>query len=226
MIKCIIIEDQPPAQRVLQKFINQMGELALLDTFSNPLVAREFLEDKDVSLIFLDIHLPKISGIDFLKSIPNHPQVILTTAFSDYAIESYQFNVVDYLLKPFTFERFSQAVQKAKGIVQLQMQNQEEHFFIKSGYDLIKIVKQEILYLKSDTDYTEIVTLSKIHLSTDSLKNWLEKLEDPFCQIHKSYIVNTNFIEKVTAQQVFLSVQEQALPLGRAYKKEFMKHFV
>ncbi|MGY5355389.1 LytR/AlgR family response regulator transcription factor [Wenyingzhuangia sp. IMCC45467] len=225
MIKCIIIEDQPPAQRILQKFIGQTMELELIGTFSNPLVAREFLAEHKVSLIFLDIHLPKISGIEFLKSTANHPHIILTTAFSDYAIESYKYNVVDYLLKPFTFERFSQAIQKAKGVVLTYETLQVDNFFIKSGYDMIKITKQEILYLKADIDYTEIITFSKVHLSTESLKYWLKKLKETFCQIHKSYIINTTYINKVSTHQVYLS-NGDVLPIGRAYKKEFVEKHI
>lgn len=225
MIKCIIIEDQPPAQRILQKFTNQIEGLELLGTFSNPLIAKEFLENQSVSLIFLDIHLPKISGIEFLKSIPNHPHIILTTAFSDYAIESYKYNVVDYLLKPFTFERFDKSIQKAKGVILAKETMAVDNFFIKSGYDLVKITKQEILYLKSDIDYIEIVTVSKVHLSTDSLKYWLGKLKENFCQIHRSYIVNTSYIDKVSTHHVHLS-NGDVLPLGRAYKKEFLGKYI
>ncbi|MFT5167549.1 MAG: two-component SAPR family response regulator, partial [Saprospiraceae bacterium] len=111
-MNCIIIEDQPPAQRILKKYINDIGSLNLIATFSDALQAMEFLKTEEVDLVFLDIHLPKISGIDFLKTMTNPPNVILTTAFSEYALESYEFNVVDYLLKPFSFQRFVKAVSK------------------------------------------------------------------------------------------------------------------
>jgi DNA-binding LytR/AlgR family response regulator len=114
MMHCIIIEDQPPAQRVLKKFIADMGQMELLGTFTDALQALEFLKANRVDLIFLDIHLPKISGIDFLKTLQTRPHVILTTAFPDYALESYEYDVVDYLLKPFSFERFVQAVAKVQ----------------------------------------------------------------------------------------------------------------
>ncbi len=109
-MNCIIIEDQPPAQRILKKYIQDIGSLHLKATFSDAIQAMEFLKTEAVDLIFLDIHLPKISGIDFLKAMQNPPHVILTTAFPDYALESYEFNVVDYLLKPFSFQRFVKAV--------------------------------------------------------------------------------------------------------------------
>ncbi|MGB5228874.1 MAG: response regulator, partial [Eudoraea sp.] len=111
-MNCIIIEDQPPAQRILKKFIEDIGSLQLKGVFSDAIQAMEFLKTNSVDLMFLDIHLPKISGIDFLRTMPNPPFVILTTAFSDYALESYDLNVVDYLLKPFSFQRFVKAVSK------------------------------------------------------------------------------------------------------------------
>ena len=111
-MNCIIIEDQPPAQRILKKFIEDIGSLQLKGVFSDAIQAMEFLKTNSVDLMFLDIHLPKISGIDFLRTMPNPPYVILTTAFSDYALESYELNVVDYLLKPFSFQRFVKAVSK------------------------------------------------------------------------------------------------------------------
>ena len=114
MMRCIIIEDQPPAQRVLKKYITDLGTIELAGTFPDALQAMEFLRKGEIDLIFLDIHLPKISGIDFLKTLVQKPNVILTTAFSDYALESYDYNVVDYLLKPFSFERFIKAVSKVR----------------------------------------------------------------------------------------------------------------
>lgn len=227
---CIIIEDQPPAQRILQKFIKDVGTLELKGTFADALNAITFLQEQQVDLIFLDIHLPKISGIDFLKTLKNSPKVILTTAFSDYALESYEYNVADYLLKPFSFQRFVQAVTKSavNEIVVEKEKTQEsnnEYFFIKQGYELVKVNSIDVLYIKSDTDYTEIITLQKTHLSSDTLKKWLEKLDDTvFCQIHKSYILNTKYLQKISGNQVYLTNKE-TLPIGRAYKELFLKHF-
>jgi len=234
MQTCIIIEDQPPAQRILQKFIADIGVLDLKATFSDALRAMQFMQNNKVDLIFLDIHLPKISGIDFLKTISNHPQIILTTAFSEYALESYEYNVVDYLLKPFSFQRFIQAVNKAQNSSSTTLyQNlkaskitSSETVFIKSGYDLIKVNVNEILFLKSDADYTEIITSEKTHLSSDSLKKWLEKLaSNSFCQIHKSYIINTEYMQKISGNQVFL-INEIVIPIGRAYKEKFTAKYL
>lgn len=230
---CIIIEDQPPAQRILQKFINDIGSLTLEGTFDNALEAIAFLQHNKIDLIFLDIHLPKISGMDFLKTLQNPPQIILTTAFSEYALESYEYNVVDYLLKPFSFQRFVQAVTKSVTMLHPEQSvpnttaqpPNDTTFFMKSGYDLIKMDSQQIYYIKSDADYTEVVTTTKTHLSAESLKEWLGKLDATFCQIHKSYIINTSHLEKVSGNQVYL-VNAQAIPIGRAYKEAFVQRYL
>ncbi|MDO5979176.1 LytR/AlgR family response regulator transcription factor [Flavivirga spongiicola] len=229
---CIIIEDQPPAQRLLQKYIKDMGSLELKGTFSSAIEAIAFLEETTVDLIFLDIHLPKISGMDFLKTQLNRSQVILTTAFSDYALESYEYNVVDYLLKPFSFQRFVQAVTKSasmsripKEVTKSQEKTRTNTFFIKSGHDLLKVSSKDVLYIKSDDDYTEVVTANKTYLSTDSLKGWLGKLGNSFCQVHKSYILNTTYLQKVSGNQIFLN-NEKIIPIGRAYKDSFLRNFL
>lgn len=232
-MNCIIIEDQPPAQRILKKYIEDIGTLTLKATFSNALEAMEFLKKESVELIFLDIHLPKISGIDFLKMMPNHPYVILTTAFSDYALESYEFNVVDYLLKPFSFQRFVKAVSKVP-LPNNNLTNTSKHkgekfrkeFFIKSGYEHIKISVDDIILIKSDTDYTEIYTFKKKYLSSESLKFWEENLDNElFARIHKSYIIKASNIEKVSGNQVYL-VNSHIVPIGRAYKESFIEKFI
>ncbi len=229
-MNCIIIEDQPPAQRILKKYIDDLGTLNLKATFSNAIQAMEFLKTKEIDLIFLDIHLPKISGIDFLKSLTNPPAVILTTAFSEYALESYEFNVVDYLLKPFSFQRFVKAVSKvpAKKITSpiATAENVRKEIFIKSGYEYIKITIDDILYIKSDADYTEIFLPNRKCLSSEPLRYWLENLDNnQFMRIHKSYIINTVKIEKIASNQVFLN-EEIIIPIGRAYKENFSQRFL
>ena len=231
---CIIVEDQPPAQRILKTFIEDVKSLELVGTFGEPTAVLDFLKSNQVDLMFLDIHLPKISGIDLLKIIPNSPHVILTTAFSDYALESYELNVVDYLLKPFSFQRFVQAVAKvpfanntpgqaAEGEPSEGLKNE---VFIKTGYDYTKIVISEIEYIKSDADYTEIVTGGKKRISSEPLRHWEELLDqNSFIRIHKSYIVNTSKILKVSGNRVYLENGE-ILPIGRAYKDNFSSRFL
>lgn len=229
-MNCIIIEDQPPAQRILKKYIEDLGTLHLKAVFSNAIQAMEFLRTEEVDLMFLDIHLPKISGIDFLKSMTNPPHVILTTAFPDYALESYEFNVVDYLLKPFSFQRFVKSVAKVPVTTSTQHENEPDNtrkeIFIKSGYEHIKVTIDDIYYIKSDADYTEVFLSNKKHLSSEPLRYWLENLDqNSFIRIHKSYILNTAKIEKVAGNQVYLTAQK-IVPIGRAYKEAFTERFL
>jgi DNA-binding LytR/AlgR family response regulator len=212
MINCIIIEDQPPAQRVLKKYITDIGYLELKATFADALLAIN-------------------SGIEFLKVLKNKPNVILTTAFSDYALESYEYDVVDYLLKPFSFERFVQAVSKVpskiKEGISTQISTEENQFpdmiFIKSGYEHIKIEVAAIRFIQSDADYTEIITSARKYVSQEPLRYWEEYLDSKkFVRIHKSYILNISKIQKIIGNQVQFEGNIN-LPIGRAYKEGFMK---
>ncbi|MBR9921357.1 MAG: response regulator transcription factor [Bacteroidetes bacterium] len=227
---CVIIEDQAPAQRVLKKYIRDMGTLELKQTFTDAIQALEFLKENPVELIFLDIHLPKLSGIDFLRALPNPPLVIMTTAFSDYAVQSYELDVVDYLLKPFSFERFVKAVNKADqfqaGQKSSLLPSGEKAFFIKSGYEYIKVNSRDILYICTDMDYTEIHLSDKKYLSPETLASWETRLGPAdFIRVHKSFLINGSKVEKIASNQIFLS-PEHIVPIGRAYKEDFMKRMV
>ena len=174
----------------------------------------------------MDFHLPQVSGIDFLKAHPNHPKVILTTAFPEYALESYQYNVVDYLLKPISYERFQQAVTKLHSVnKEGKIIDAAETVVIKSGHEFIQIRTADIVSIKSDSDYTEVFTTEKVYLSKDSLKEWLKKLDrNYFCQIHKSYIINMLHFKRISGNTVFLN--NLNLPIGRVYKKKFIDNYL
>lgn len=227
MMRCIIVEDQPPAQRILRKFIQDVPTLELVDVFSDGLSTMEFLNNQSVDLMFLDIHLPKINGLDFLKSIPDPPHVILTTAFSEYALEGYDLNVVDYLLKPFSFQRFLQAVNKVNAkYEQISPQNnnvQLTEIYVKSSHEHIKVLVEDIYTITSDSDYTEIHMNDKKILSNESLRHWVEVLGgNHFFQIHKSHIINTRKIDRISGNLVQLT-NGTKIPIGRAYKDNFLK---
>jgi len=236
MLSCIIIEDQPLAQNVLKRYIEDMGQIELIGTFSDALSALEFLKNYSVDLIFLDIHLPKISGIDFLKIVSPRPKIILTTAFSDYAIQSYELDVVDYLLKPFSFERFVQAVSKVLYTPDKTPSHQvpvskdspdvgENFIFVKIGSDYQKLAIASIQFIKADGDYTRIFTKEKKHLVSHPLRYWIEKLNPKwFCQIHKSYVINVQHIDKVSGNQAYLG--ESILPIGRTFKEAFFLKYL
>ncbi|MEM6719916.1 MAG: LytTR family DNA-binding domain-containing protein [Bacteroidota bacterium] len=232
-MKCIIVEDQLPAQRILKKYIADTHLLNLVGVYTDALEAMQVLQSEEIDLIFLDIHLPKISGIDFLKSLQNPPEIILTTAFQEYALESYEYNVVDYLLKPFSFQRFLQAISKVDHRTKHKTAEivnptatTTEDIYIKSGYDHIRVKINDIFYLMTDADYTEIHLQDKKHLSSESLRYWEAFLPNKkFMRIHKSYIVNTHKISKVSGNQIFLE-NNAVVPIGRAYKSDFFEGFM
>ncbi len=231
---CIIIEDQAPARRILEKYIENMGTLELKGSFTDALKAMAYLKNEKVDFILLDIHLPKISGIEFLKSLSHPPQVILTTAFQDYALEGYELDVVDYLLKPFSFQRFVKAVSKVSVNKTSLHADEDPYFkkgapldlFIKSGYDHIKIHIPDVLFIKADSDYTELYLPEQKHLTSESLGYWEDFLDQNyFARVHKSYIVNVTKIKKVTGGQIYLDNNTE-IPIGRVYKDDFMSRYI
>ncbi|SHJ49022.1 two component transcriptional regulator, LytTR family [Reichenbachiella agariperforans] len=225
MLECVIVEDQPPAQRILSKFIGDHPGLSLKATFSDAVSLMDFMQKSKIDLIFLDIHLPKMSGLEFLKSQADHPPVILTTAFPDYALESYEYQVIDYLLKPFSADRFNQAVAKIApaSTRHVEEEKDERSIVIKSGHELIRMSLDDIVLIKSDADYTEIVGEDTKHLSGYPLRHWLETLDDSFCQVHKSFVVHLKHVRKVSHNKVQLS-GAHTVPIGRVYKKAFMEN--
>jgi|TARA_R110002096_G_scaffold91733_3_gene207571 DNA-binding LytR/AlgR family response regulator len=233
-MNCIIIEDQPPAQRILKKYIEDMGTLELMGTFSDPILAMEFLNNNGIDLIFLDIHLPRLTGLDLLKSLSKKPAIILTTAYSEYALESYELDVVDYLLKPFSFLRFVKAVGKVSVSVDTKTNEKpiiksnpakKEHF-VKLGYDHVRIAFEDMMYIRADGDYCEIILMDKKYLSSEPMRKWMELLDGlHFIRIHKSYMVNITRIEKVSGNLITLVNGEQ-LPIGRAFKEDFSERFL
>jgi DNA-binding LytR/AlgR family response regulator len=220
MKTCIIIEDQAPAQRLLKKYIEDIGSLELKGVFSSALEAYSFMQKESVDLLFLDIHLPKVSGLDFLKSLPKSPLVILTTAFPDYALESYEYNVVDYLLKPFSFQRFVQSVMKFSALQESTNQLDKNFVVCKSGTDMIKVEFSSILYIEGYGDYTKIHLENEVIISNKPLREWKDELPVSFIQIHKSYLINFNSFSKLSTGVVVLK-NGANLPLGRAYKEAF-----
>ena len=224
-MRCIIVEDQQPAQRILKKYIADIGSMTLVGTFGDAFQAMDFLQNESVDLMFLDINLPKLSGISFLKCLSDRPQVIMTTAYSEYALDGYELDVVDYLLKPFSFERFVKAVGKVRRNSDISGESKKEHF-IKIGYEHIRIAFDDIIYLAADGDYCEVCLADKKHLSSEPMKKWLEILDaGEFYRIHKSYVVNSQKIIKLSGNQVHL-LDEIVLPIGRTYREEFMERFL
>lgn len=228
MIKCIIVEDQEPAQEILQQYIEQTELLQLAKTFTDVPAAVDFMDEHPVDLLFLDINLPKMSGMDFLREGGPIPQTILTTAYSEFALECYGYNVIDYLLKPFSYERFRKAINKVINVTDDQIAEEStfhssEHsvLFVKAGTDLIKLYRDKIFFIKANGDYTEVITPDNKYLTSLSLKEWTEKLDSDFEQVHRSYIVHLKYIQKVSNNKIYLG--NDTIPIGRVFKNAFLK---
>ena len=222
-------QDQLPARKILKRYIEDMAFLELKGMFSNALDALEYLKKNPVDLLFLDIHLPKLSGIDFLSVIHEKPFVILTTAFPDYALQGYELDVVDYLLKPFSFERFSNAVKKVERLMEKTSASAESikpgNIMVKVGYDMVRIGLDEITHIQADGDYTIIFCKNKKHHVSHSLKYWTDTLpEAQFLQVHRSYVVNILEVQKASTNVVVVNKVE--IPLGRVYKKKFQDTYL
>jgi len=218
-IKCIIIEDEPLAVKVLSDYILQVPFLELQGKFKDAILATDYLRNNDTDLIFLDIHLPKLKGMAFLKTLANPPAVIITTAYHQYAVEGFNLNVTDYLLKPFEFERFLKAVTKvktARSKEQKQNPESKDFIFLNVQKRKVKILFSEIVYIESQREYIRIVTTKKEYISKMSTHE-IEALlpANLFKRIHRSFIVAINKIESYTAENVELN--GVSIPIGRDY---------
>jgi len=220
-IKCIIVEDEPLAAKVLSDYVSQVPFLELTGTFKDAILATEHLRENTVDLIFLDIHLPKLKGMAFLKTLTNPPAVIITTAYHQYAVEGFSMNVTDYLLKPIEFERFLVAVNKikaAQGEKQRPVEGQEKDFiFLNVQKKKVKILFSEIVYIESQREYIKIITTKKEYISKMSTHE-IEALlpSNLFKRIHRSFIVSVSKIESYTAESV--EVNGVSIPIGRGYR--------
>lgn len=221
-IKCIIIEDEPLAVKILADYISQVPFLELEATFKNAILATEYLRDHVVDLIFLDIHLPKLKGMAFLKTLSHAPAVIITTAYHQYAVEGFDLNVTDYLLKPFAFERFLIAVNKVKSVrIDIQkpaeVEDNKAFIFLTVQKRKVKILFDDILYVESQREYIKMVTTKSEYISKMSTHK-MEGLLPPdrFKRIHRSFIISVARIESYTAESVELN--GISLPIGREYR--------
>ncbi len=219
MIRCLIIEDEPVARDILGKYIEDTPNLSLEGECETAIEGLKTLQDKTIDLIFLDINMPKLSGISFLKSLSNPPKVILTTAYSEYALEGYELDVVDYLLKPFSFERFLKAVQK----VDIPASG-EASIIVKADGKTYRIDKNDILFAESLGDYVKLHTASNTLTFNKTLKSFLEELADnTFLRVHKSFLVSLSRIDFVEGNMIHIGTSE--IPIGASHKEEFQNRF-
>lgn len=223
---CILVEDEPLAAEVLQDYIKQIPFLSLKSTCSDAIAALEVLQNEKIDLIFLDIHLPKLRGLDFIKTLKNPPLIIITTAYHEFAVQGYEYSVLDYLLKPIEFNRFVMAVNKLKLPVETKSdqivitQKERKSIFFNVSKKKVKVYLDEILYIESLKEYIRIVTANKSILTKFQLGQIEEILTaNNFLRIHRSYIISKDKIDAFTATDVEISGKQ--IPIGRIYKDPF-----
>jgi DNA-binding LytR/AlgR family response regulator len=223
-IRCIAVDDEPPALDVLQKHISAVHTLELIGLCNNAVETLELMKDHTVDLMFLDIQMPQILGTDFIAALKNPPRVIFTTAYRKFAVEGFELNAVDYLLKPISFERFLKAVSKVMDIApamtaQTPENVSDQYLYFRADRKMVKVMLDEILYIESLKDYVKIVTQSKTVITKHSISSLEEMLpKTGFARIHRSFIVALNKIESYNHEVIVVAKQE--LPISRMYKLE------
>ncbi len=225
--RCLIIDDEPLAIKLIKTHLSKLDSFEVAGECSNALKAVEFLKREHIDLMFLDINMPEITGLDFLKSLPDPPYVIITTAYREYAVDGYDLDVIDFLLKPISFERFLKAINRYcnrsnpfhKNSAEQSKSAEIRHVFIQDGKNIYKISFDDLLYLEGFGEYVKVVTVSKTHLVRDSLSDFEQKLPGGhFLRIHKSYIVNLGKITGYSSAHIMLKNIE--LPIGRIYREK------
>jgi len=230
-INCIIIDDEPLARKGLKEYISDIDFLNLLGEFENPLKATDILMQQDIQLLLLDIQMPKITGLDFLKSLQQPPLTILTTAYPQYALQGYELNVIDYLLKPFSFDRFLKAAMKAKSYLEAlhktpePVQKQAEasnYFFIKTDNKLVKLLHDDVLFAEALQNYVAIHTKEKKYVVYLTIKSVEEQLPvSKFIKVHKSYLVAADKVETIEGNEI--KIGQHRIPISRNIKEEVLE---
>ncbi|WP_350284353.1 LytTR family DNA-binding domain-containing protein [uncultured Croceitalea sp.] len=223
-LRCIIADDEPIARQILEKYITEVPYLTLVASCANAFEVLEVLQEESVDILFLDINMPKLSGLSLLKSMRLQPKVIITTAYPEYAVEGFELSVTDYLLKPFSLERFLQAVAKVQQQTATKAPSPQvaptpttESLFVKSDKKIIKIELNDITHIEAYGNYIKVFTDSMV-LTPQTLTEFLEKLPSKFLRIHKSYVINFDQLKLIDGNQIILQ-NDTKLPIGKSYRK-------
>src|SRR5258705_4168837 len=233
-INCIVIDDEPLARKGLKEYIDDVDFLHLAGEFDNPIKATDVLAKEEVHLLFLDIQMPKITGLDFFKTLKHAPPVIFTTAFPQYALEGFELNALDYLVKPISFERFLKAAMRAKEFYEVRQKNlaetkagdaAAEYFFIKADNKLVRIAYDEILFAEALQNYVVIHTTDKKYITYLTFKAVEDYLPaDKFIKTHKSYIISASKFDSIEANDI--RIGQHHIPISRNLKDEVMEKLV
>lgn len=229
-IKCLIVDDEPAAIRVIENYLQQLKHLKVVGKCNSAFEAIEFLTNNKIDLMFLDINMPGFSGIELLKSLRNPPLVVVTTACREYAVESFDLEVIDYLHKPYSFDRFFRAIQRVEEKLESIRKpsahdkvktEEKDHIFIKSEKKHHKIQFKDLLFIEAMGDYCKIITSDNTYLSYLTLKKLVKMLPDNFIRVHKSFIVQTNKIEQIEGNMI--RIDKQKIPVGFSYREVIAK---
>jgi two-component system LytT family response regulator len=228
-IQCLVVDDEPPAREIIRRYIQELPTLQLAGECANALQAFTLLQQQSVDLIFLDIRMPQLNGNDFLKTLKNPPKVIFTTAYPDYALEGFELDVVDYLVKPIPFERFLRSVNKAypTGMTRLDAlpaedKRSEAFVYFRADRKMVKVMLQDILYIESMKDYVKVFTNGATIITKQSISSVEEMLpESSFVRVHRSYIVSLNSIRTFTSE--LIEVGDTEIPIGKLYRNGVLK---
>lgn len=225
-MRCLIVDDEPLARQLLESYVERIGELSLVKSCSNALEAFKLLQDEQVDLIFLDIEMPKTTGIELLRSLQTKPRVILTTAYREYAFEAYDLDVVDYLLKPINFDRFLRGIAKIKQLKQYSApdtdQNKKSSYedaflYLKENREMIKVFLKDILYVESLRDYVRVKTLKQEVITYQKISYLEQKLpQNKFLRVHRSFMIAVDKVTSFTNNHA--RIQTIEIPIGRLYK--------
>lgn len=239
MIRCLIVDDEPLALHILEDYISKIPFLQLVKATTNPIEALTLVQEKQVDLVFLDVQMPELTGIQFLRIANGKAKVILTTAYPQYALEGYELDVIDYLLKPIAFDRFFKSVQKAQSVlqptaasvqpepVQQQFQQPQNDFlsdfiFVKTEHKIQKVYLNDILFIEGLKDYISIFTPAERIITLQNMKKMEDALpEKNFIRVHKSYIVSINKIDSIERSRIFIG--DKVIPVGDTYREDFFK---
>ena len=229
-IRCLIVDDEPPAREIIRRYIEQVPTLELVGECANAIQAFTFLQQQVIDLVFLDIRMPQLNGNDFLKTLKNPPKIIFTTAFSEYALEGYDLDVVDYLLKPIPFDRFLKAVNKAsqgaveKPEVSFQQEDKKNESFVyfRADRKMVKVTLHDILYVESMKDYVKIITRNGTIITKQSITSVQAMLpEKEFVRNHRSFIVAMRHIKSFTSE--IIEINDTEIPIGKLFRNEVLK---
>ncbi len=231
-MRCIIVDDEPLAREGMELNVEELDYLNLVGQFSTAVDALNFMNENPVDLMFLDIQMPGLTGIDFIRSLKERPMIILSTAYPQYALEGFELDVIDYLVKPNRLQRFIQAVSKAKALYDLKQKAEkvetsvsEEDIFIRADRKYIRIFFKDIKYIKGMKDYVMIYTGKDKFMTAMNIKTTNDQLPGhQFVRVNKSYIVNADFIDSIGTD--FINISGEEIPLGRTYREDFIKRFV